>query len=163
VQKKGHFLVLDNPLDIQIVQLLVDDGRKSYTDLGRDTGLSVSAAHQRVRQLERRDVITGYSATINFTLIGMPLSAFITLTDHRADSDAAIAALTDITEIVACYTIAGSASYLIHARLADLAALEGLLHHLRTRVGLFPRTEVVLSTCFERPPRLHMVAPADVG
>lgn len=36
-------------LDRQIVQLLVKDGRMSYTDLGKATGLSTSAVHQRVR------------------------------------------------------------------------------------------------------------------
>ncbi len=38
-------------LDRQIVQLLVADGRMSYTDLGKATGLSTSAVHQRVRRL----------------------------------------------------------------------------------------------------------------
>lgn len=38
-------------LDRQIVQLLVKDGRMSYTDLGKATGLSTSAVHQRVRRL----------------------------------------------------------------------------------------------------------------
>ena len=41
-------------LDRQIVQLLVKDGRMSYTDLGKATGLSTSAVHQRVRRLEQR-------------------------------------------------------------------------------------------------------------
>ena len=35
------------------------DGRMSYTDLGKATGLSISAVHQRVRRLEQRGVITG--------------------------------------------------------------------------------------------------------
>ena len=38
-------------LDRQIVRLLAADGRRSYTDLARDTGLSVSALHQRVTLL----------------------------------------------------------------------------------------------------------------
>jgi DNA-directed RNA polymerase specialized sigma24 family protein len=46
-------------LDRQIVQLLVKDGRMSYTDLGKATGLSTSAVHQRVRRLEQRGVIRG--------------------------------------------------------------------------------------------------------
>ncbi len=50
-------------LDRQIVQLLVKDGRMSYTDLGKATGLSTSAVHQRVRRLEQRGVIRGYAAS----------------------------------------------------------------------------------------------------
>src|SRR5687767_9755152 len=52
-------------LDRQIVQLLVADGRMSYTDLGKATGLSTSAVHQRVRRLEQRGVIRGYAAVVD--------------------------------------------------------------------------------------------------
>ncbi len=52
-------------LDRQIVDLLVKDGRMSYTDLGKATGLSTSAVHQRVRRLEQRGVIRGYAAVVD--------------------------------------------------------------------------------------------------
>jgi Lrp/AsnC family leucine-responsive transcriptional regulator len=51
-------------LDREIVRLLAADGRMSYTDLGRATGLSTSAVHQRVRRLEERGVIRGYAAVV---------------------------------------------------------------------------------------------------
>ena len=41
-------------IDRKILLLLAHDGRMSFTDLARQTGLSVSATHQRVRRLERR-------------------------------------------------------------------------------------------------------------
>ncbi len=37
----------------------------SYTDLAKATGLSTSAAHQRVRRLEERGVIRGYAAVVD--------------------------------------------------------------------------------------------------
>ena len=45
--------------------LLAADGRMSYTDLGKATGLSTSAVHQRVRRLEQRGVIRGYAAVVD--------------------------------------------------------------------------------------------------
>ncbi|MDO5500484.1 MAG: AsnC family transcriptional regulator, partial [Propionibacteriaceae bacterium] len=45
--------------DRRILSLLAADGRISYTDIGRETGLSTSAAQQRVRRLEQRGVIQG--------------------------------------------------------------------------------------------------------
>ena len=45
--------------DRTIVQLLAADGRMSFTDLGKATGLSTSAVHQRVKRLEGRGLITG--------------------------------------------------------------------------------------------------------
>lgn len=41
-------------LDRKIVALLASDGRMSFTDLGKATGLSTSAVHQRVKRLEQR-------------------------------------------------------------------------------------------------------------
>ena len=46
-------------LDRRILALLVREGRMSYTDIGRETGLSTSAAQQRVRRLEQRGIIAG--------------------------------------------------------------------------------------------------------
>jgi Lrp/AsnC family leucine-responsive transcriptional regulator len=63
----------------QAAGLLVADGRTSYADLARDTGLSTSAVHQRVRRLEQRGAITGYAARIDPVAAGLPLSAFISI------------------------------------------------------------------------------------
>ena len=46
-------------LDQRILTLLAADGRMSFTDLGKATGLSTSAVHQRVKRLEQRGLITG--------------------------------------------------------------------------------------------------------
>ncbi|MGH3324964.1 MAG: Lrp/AsnC family transcriptional regulator, partial [Streptomyces sp.] len=66
-------------LDRQIVDLLVKDGRMSYTDLGKATGLSTSAVHQRVRRLEQRGVVRGYTALVDPESVGLPLTAFISV------------------------------------------------------------------------------------
>jgi len=53
-------------LDQRILTLLATDGRMSFTDLGKATGLSTSAVHQRVKRLETRGLIKGYGATIDY-------------------------------------------------------------------------------------------------
>ena len=55
-------------LDQRILKLLAADGRMSFTDLGKATGLSTSAVHQRVKRLESRGLIKGYGATIDYEL-----------------------------------------------------------------------------------------------
>src|SRR4028118_915991 len=50
-------------LDRRILTLLATDGRMSFTDLGKATGLSTSAVHQRVKRLEQRGLIQGDGAT----------------------------------------------------------------------------------------------------
>ena len=57
-------------MDRHILGLLARDGRMSYTDIGRATGLSTSAAQQRVRRLEQRGIITGYRAIVDPQALG---------------------------------------------------------------------------------------------
>lgn len=94
-------------LDRQIVDLLVRDGRMSYTDLGKATGLSTSAVHQRVRRLEQRGVIRGYAAVVDPEAVGLPLTAFISVKPFDpSDPDDIAERLVSVPEIEACHSVA---------------------------------------------------------
>jgi Lrp/AsnC family leucine-responsive transcriptional regulator len=143
-------------VDRQIVNLLAGDGRMSYTDLGRATGLSVSAVHQRVRRLEQRGVIEAYSARVSPDAVGLPLTAFVSIKpiDPAAPDDAP-ERLRDLTQIEACHSVAGEESYILKVRVSGPAALEALLQDIRAAANVSTRTTVVLSTPYEgRPPAL---------
>ena len=71
---------MDDDVDRSLLRLLGRDGRMSFADLARETGLSTSAVHQRVRRLEQRGIITGYQALVDPRLVGLPLTALIDLT-----------------------------------------------------------------------------------
>jgi Lrp/AsnC family leucine-responsive transcriptional regulator len=143
-------------LDRQIVRLLTSDGRRSFTDLARDTGLSVSAVHQRVRRLEKRGVLRGYRADVDPDEIELPLTAFVSIKpiDPAAPDDAPDR-LTHLAAIEACHSVAGEESYILKVRVATPAALEDLLQEIRAAANVSTRTTVVLSTPFEgRPPAI---------
>jgi Lrp/AsnC family leucine-responsive transcriptional regulator len=143
-------------LDRQIVRLLVADGRRSYTDLAKDTGLSVSAVHQRVRRLEKRGVVRGYYADVNPDEIDLALTAFVSIKpiDPAAPDDAPDR-LEHLAAIEACHSVAGEESYILKVRVPTPAALESLLQEIRAAANVSTRTTVVLSTPFEgRPPAL---------
>ena len=137
-------------LDRQLVALLAADGRMSYTDLGKATGLSTSAAHQRVRRLEERGVIRGYTALVDATAVGLPLTAFISVTpfDPSAPDDVP-QRLEGIEEIEACHSVAGAESYILKVRVAGPAQLEDLIARVRGAASVASRTTVVLSTPYE--------------
>ena len=143
-------------IDRQILRLLSADGRLSYTDLAKATGLSTSAVHQRVRRLEQRGVITGYSAVVRPGEIGLSLTAFVSIRPiDVSQPDDSPERLRDLAEIESCYSVAGDASYLLKVRVADPGALEDLLATIRARANVTTRTTVVLSTPYEnRPPAL---------
>jgi Lrp/AsnC family leucine-responsive transcriptional regulator len=137
-------------IDRQVLRLLAEDGRRSYTDLAKETGLSTSAVHQRVRRLEQRGAITGYSAQVDPLTAGLPLTAFVSVTpiDPAAPDDAP-ERLAHLTAIEACHSVAGDESYILKVRVSDPAALEALLQDIRAAAQVRTRTTVVLSTPWE--------------
>ena len=145
-------------LDRRLLDLLAGDGRRSYADLARDTGLSTSAVHQRVRRLEQRGAIVGYVARVDPGTAGLPLSAFISIQpiDPAAPDDAP-QRLQHLTAIEACHSVAGDESYILQVRVAGPAELEQLLQEVRAAAGVSTRTTVVLSTPWEG--RSARVAP----
>jgi Lrp/AsnC family leucine-responsive transcriptional regulator len=141
-------------IDRRIVSLLSRNGRMSFTELARQAGLSVSAVHQRVRRLEADGVITGYVALCDPEVIGLPLTAFVSIKPFDPSSpDDAPERLAELSAIEACYSVAGEENYILKVRVASPAALEDLLQQIRSLASAATRTTVVLSTAFEnRPP-----------
>ncbi|TNY37486.1 Lrp/AsnC family transcriptional regulator [Thermomonospora catenispora] len=143
-------------IDRQIIALLARDGRMSFTDLAKETGLSVSAVHQRVRRLQKRGVIKGFAAQLDAEQIGLPLTAFVSIKpiDPAAPDDAP-ERLAHLDAIEACHSVAGEESYILKVRVATPNDLEDLLQRIRAAANVSTRTTVVLSTPWEdRPPPL---------
>jgi Lrp/AsnC family transcriptional regulator, leucine-responsive regulatory protein len=137
-------------IDRKILSLLCRDGRMSFTDLSRETGLSVSATHQRVRRLERRGVIRGYAAVIDPADAGLPLTAFVSIKPFDpASPDDAPERLAHLTAIEACHSVAGDENYILKVRVASPTDLENLLQEIRTAASVSTRTTIVLSTPYE--------------
>ena len=126
----------------------------SYTDLSKATGLSISAVHQRVRRLESRGIIRGYTAIIDHAEVGLPLTAFVSIKpiDPAAPDDAP-QRLEHLPAVEAIHSVAGDENYIIKVRVAGPQELESLLQEIRAAAHVSTRTTVVLSTPYEgRPP-----------
>jgi Lrp/AsnC family leucine-responsive transcriptional regulator len=141
-------------VDRALLSALARDGRASFTDLAERVGLSVSAVHQRVRRLEQRGLIKGYAAHLDAKALGLPLTAFVSITPiDVAQPDDAPSRLAHLSAIEACHSVAGVESYILKVRVASPDALEALLQEIRAAANVTTRTTVVLSTFYEdRPP-----------
>jgi len=148
--------------DARILEVLQADGRKPYAELGAAVGLSGPAAHERVKKLEARGVITGYSAIVDPAAVGLAILAFTwikqapgtTATDLTGD-------FASITEIEDCHHISGAADYLLKIRARDARDLERVIHLVQaTRHVFTTETDVVFSSAFERRP-MRLVRETD--
>lgn len=125
----------------------------SYTEIGKQTGLSTSAAQQRVRRLEQRGVIQGYTARINHESLGRSLSAFVEITPlDPSQPDDIPDRISELPEVLSCYSIAGVANYLLRVQVETPLALEESLFRIRNVGGVSTRTTIILSVPFEDRP-----------
>lgn len=139
--------------DRLILSLLATDGRMSFTDLGKATGLSTSAVHQRVKRLESRGLIKGYCAQVDHEQLGRPLTAFISITPiDPSQPDDYPERLVEIPEIESCWSVAGEESYILKIRVPTPRHLEDLLARIRAAANVSTRTTIVLSTAYENRP-----------
>ncbi len=110
-------------IDKKILMLLQRDGRLTNADIAKQVGLSVSAAHRRVKQLEADGIITGYSANVNRNAAGLNILAyvFVKLDSHAEDHLAAFESQVNlIDEVVACYAISGDGDYILKVVARDM-------------------------------------------
>ncbi len=125
----------------------------SFTELGKATGLSTSAVHQRVKRLEARGVIRSYAAVLDFDQVGLPLTAFISIRPiDPSQPDDSPERLSGISEIESCWSVAGDESYILKTRVATPVDLEDLLARIRAAANVATRTTIVLSTPYENRP-----------
>jgi len=125
----------------------------SFTDLGKATGLSTSAVHQRVKRLEKRGVITGYGASVSHEELGLALTAFVSITPiDPSQPDDYPERIRGIRAIESCWSVAGDESYILKVRVAAPIDLEDLLARVRSAANVSTRTTIVLSTPYENRP-----------
>ena len=136
-------------IDRTLVRELVADGRATLAFLATTTGLSVSAVQSRVRRLEARNVVTGYSARVDPEAFGHMLSAFVAITPlDPSQPDDAPTRLEHIAEIEACYSVAGEESYILFVRVETPRDLETLLQQIRTAANVRTRSTIILNTFY---------------
>jgi Lrp/AsnC family leucine-responsive transcriptional regulator len=144
---------LEDDIDAGIVREMSANARATLADISSAVGLSISAVQTRLRRLEARGVITGYRATVEPAAVGKPLSAFIEITPlDPGQPDNAPELLEHLSEIEACHSVAGKASYILFVRVESPRHLESLLGEIRTAASVSTQTTVVLQTYYESRP-----------
>ena len=124
-------------IDVKISAAVQDDGRISINDLADRVGLSPSPCARRLRILEEKGIIKGYTAMIDQTKIGLPVSAFASIKLERQreeDLDRFAKAVAGWPEVVDCYLMTGQRDYLMRIVVKDLHAYETFIKSKLTRL-----------------------------
>lgn len=125
-------------IDQHLIQRLQEEGRATQLELAREVGLSQPAVAERIRKLEEKGVIMGYTARVDAALLGKDITAFVGVgIDHPRHFDAFAAAVLGLDDVLECHRVSGDDSYLLKVKTANTRSLDDLLaRNLRTLPGV---------------------------
>lgn len=125
-------------IDGEILGVLAAKARVSFSDLGRQVGLSANATAARVRRLEDDGVIVGYT-TILAGDAPPPAASLEVFIDVRLDASTSFEAfastLAAFPEVADSVHMTGPYDALVHAFVSDTGALDTFLGRLKRECG----------------------------
>lgn len=130
MSKKPRNLKALDRTDRRILECLQADGRISNVQLARKVNLTPTPCIERVKRLERRGYIRGYTAILDPDLVDASLLVFVEIDLSHTSPDAFkrfSAEARRLPEIMDCHLVSGNFDYLIKARVRDMKAYRKLL------------------------------------
>src|SRR3954469_3891959 len=115
-------------IDKRILGLLVDNGRLSYVDIGKELGLSRVAVRERVTKLTDDGVIEQFTVVINSSKAGKEISAFFDIDCEPGSLVKVAEALAENPSVVSCYQMTGPSTLHTHVLVDNHAALEKFIN-----------------------------------
>ncbi len=109
-------------IDLKIVEILKRNGRISNKNLSEIIGLNPSSTLERVKKLEEKGIITGYSANLDYNKIGFTTTAIIQIALERHNREIInkfIKHISSLKEVTELYHISGQYDYMLKIYVAD--------------------------------------------
>ena len=113
--------------DRAILGILAADARISLKDLARRIGMSSPSTSERLRRLEERGVIRGYSVDIDPEALGFQLQAIVRIRPLPGHLRAVQALMQAIPEISECDKVTGEDCFIARMHVRSIAQLDEIL------------------------------------
>ncbi|SEL49692.1 transcriptional regulator, AsnC family [Aquimarina amphilecti] len=117
-------------IDNQLLDILKNNSRLSFADLGRTINLSPSSVRERVQKMEDLGVIQKYGIQIDNRKLGYDLEAFILLKVFPGQLANILKIIKDFPEIKEAHRITGNQNIHLKVVVKNQTALQELLDRL---------------------------------
>lgn len=132
-----------------LLEQLMRDARQTVQQLADAVGLSPSPCWKRIKAMEERGVIRGYTALVDAEKVGLGLRVVVeaNLAQHSEERVRQFEqAVVAVPEIVQCHSTTGESDYVMTVLVADIKHFDRFLHdtllrlpgitHVRSRIVL---------------------------
>jgi len=135
-------------LDRKILDFLQKDGRMAASHIAGELDISIPTVTDRIKKLSESGVIKGFQVTLDPKLLGLDVSAIITVISESSEHyKEVIQAARNTPEVVQCYSTTGKGSHTLIIVATNSKALEELLRKIQNWPGVSrTETQVILSS-----------------
>ena len=134
--------------DRAILDILSSSGREPASSISSKIGMSVPAVIDRINKLQDSEIIIGYKAVVDYSKLGMDISALITLVSESSEHYYDVINLAkDTVEVVKCFATTGAGSHVLLIRTESTDSLEKFLRKVQQWPGIIrTETQLILSS-----------------
>lgn len=137
-----------DPIDESIVQALAGNARMSLKELAHHVGLSSPSVSERLRRLEERDVIRGYTLDVNPKALGYQFQAIVRIRPLPGQLQAVQKLIEGTPEFCECDKVTGEDCFVARLFLQSLEQLDGILDRIASKAET--NTSIVKSQTIPR-------------
>lgn len=125
--------------DIKLINLLQEDCKQPIKELAQKLNLSVAPVHERIKKLEKSNIIKRYVAIVDIELINKPLINFCNIRIDRHQSDQFeifIKAIREMNEVLECYYVSGNSDFLLKIVSSDMNEYQNFILNKLSKLNM---------------------------
>jgi Lrp/AsnC family leucine-responsive transcriptional regulator len=137
-------------VDARIVEALISDARMSLKELAAHAGLSSPGVSERIRRLQDRGVIRGFTADIDPKALGYSLQAIVRIRPLPGKLHIVQQLIQEIPEFCECDKVTGEDCFVARLAVPSIDKLDGILDRISDKAET--STSIVKSQPIRRRP-----------
>lgn len=123
-------------LDLRILRALQKNGRATYAEIARETGLAESTVRDRVRMLKRDGVIQGYTVVLDRSAVGLGSEALIFCNIPPEKQEAVCQELEKIPNVHSILFVSGERRVVLRVAARANQELRAIVHNRIIPLGV---------------------------
>ncbi len=148
--------------EINVLRMLVENGRVTYTEIAKKLGMSPAGVMKKVKKLEDAGIVTGYTALVDHSKLGKEYKYIIMIKTQAGKHSDVAKEIREVlgSRVLEVYTITGIYDVIIKVLAGNSDELNEIIKKIHSVPGVTETvTSLVLETIEEKP----SLVPEDIA
>jgi len=122
--------------DFKILKELQRDGRISFAEISRRTGIPDSTIYDRITKLKSKGVIRGFAVILDDKKLGINITALVGVETKSENYNRVAKKLSQIDEVIEVYGVTGEFDLMVKIKAVSMEDLSRILNVIRSMNGV---------------------------